>query len=266
MAAPSQESPILVAFTLDFETGDVPNKSKGSSPANIAITQIALHATRLDTFERIGSYVSYVKPYYQKTNLGPAKKRKVLKSKFENEEQELMIYTQEALEYSAITMDMLETYGKPIETVAQEALQFIIDSTPKCPRNLKPFLLGQNIDFDKGFFLQLFEYTGLINEIQKYLRGTVDFYGNWQPLVLDTIILGQLALCHLPNINSYKLEIMCEHLGVDLDDAHDADADVTATTNVAAVLTQRMRSIGGEYTGDDLAVSKAEKSRKHFKI
>ncbi|MDP1109233.1 hypothetical protein, partial [Klebsiella pneumoniae] len=78
-----------------------------------------------------------------------AKKRKVLKSKFENEEQELMIYTQEALEYSAITMDMLETYGKPIETVAQEALQFIIDSTPKCSRNLKPFLLGQNIDFDK---------------------------------------------------------------------------------------------------------------------
>lgn len=56
------------------------------------------------------------------------------------------------------------------------------------------------------------------------------------------------------------------HFGVELDDAHDADADVSATTNVAAVLTQRMRSIGGEYTGDDLAVSKAEKSRKHFKI
>ena len=54
----------------------------------------------------------------------------------------------------------------------------------------------------------------------------------------------------IAEFNSYKLEIMCEHLGVELDDAHDADADVSATTNVAAVLTQRMRSIGGEYTGD----------------
>ncbi len=59
---------------------------------------------------------------------------------------------------------------------------------------------------------------------------------------------------------------MCERLGVELEDAHDADADVTATTNVVAVLTQRMRSVGGEYQGDDLAISKAEKSRKHFKI
>lgn len=266
MAAPSQETPILVAFTLDFETGDIPSKSKGTTAAQIAITQIALHATRLDNFERLGSYVSYVKPYNQKSSLVPTKKRKVLKSKFEEEEPESMIYTKEALEYSAITMDMLEQYGKPIEVVAQEALQFIIDNTPKCPKNMKPFLLGQNIDFDKGFFIQLMEYAGLMNEVQKHLRGQVDFYGNWQPLVQDTIILGQLALCHLPNINSYKLEIMCEHLGIELDDAHDADADVTATTNVAAVLTQRMRIVGGTMEGDSLAIATTEKSRKHFKI
>ena len=59
---------------------------------------------------------------------------------------------------------------------------------------------------------------------------------------------------------------MCEHLGIELDDAHDADADVSATTNVAAVLTQRMRSVGGEIEGGPLEMSKAEKSRKHFKI
>lgn len=266
MAAPSQETPILVAFTLDFETGDVPSKSKGTTAAQIAITQIAIHATRLDTFERIGSYVSYVKPYNQKSNMGPTKRRKVLKSKFEDDEPESMIYTKEALEYSAITKEMLEMYGKPIEVVAQEVLQFIIDSTPKCPKNMKPFILGQNIGFDEGFFTQLWEYSGLTNEIQKHLRGQIDFYGNWHPLVQDTIVLGQLALCHLPNINSYKLEIMCEHLGVELDDAHDADADVTATTNVVAVLTQRMRSVGGTIEGDSLAIATTEKSRKHFKI
>lgn len=59
---------------------------------------------------------------------------------------------------------------------------------------------------------------------------------------------------------------MCEHLGIELDDAHDADADVSATTNVAAVLTQRMRSTGGDFERNSLQMAKAEKSRKHFKI
>ena len=259
MAAPSQESPILVAFTLDFETGSLKCQTG-------ACTQIALHATRLDTFEKIGSYVSYIAPYNRNESVSGTKKRKVLKSKFDAEAPTPMDYEAKALEYSAITMDMLEQYGKPIEVVAQEVIQFIADMTPKCSKNMKPFLIGQNIPFDEGFLCQMMEYAGLMGELKKLLRGHEDFYGNWHPLCLDTIVLGQLALCHLPNVNSYKLEIMCENLGIELDDAHDADADVSATTNVAAVLTQRMRSVGGEYTGDDLAVSKAEKSRKHFKI
>ncbi len=259
MAAPKEESPVLVAFTLDFETG-------GLKCQTSACTQIAIHATRLDTFEKIGSYVSYIAPYSKKEIAGATKKRKVLKSKYDSEDAAPMDYESKALEYSAITMDMLETMGKPIEIVAQEVIQFIIDNTPKCGRNMKPFIIGQNIGFDEGFLCQMMEYAGLMPELKKLLRGQEDFYGNWHPLCLDTIVLGQLALCHLPNVNSYKLEIMCENLGVELDDAHDADADVSATTNIAAVLTQRMRSVGGEYDGEDLAISKAEKSRKHFKI
>lgn len=259
MAAPKEESPVLVAFTLDFETG-------GLKCQTSACTQIAVHATRLDTFEKIGSYQSYIAPYNRKEVVGATKKRKILKSKYESDDAVSMDYETKALEYSAITMDMLESYGKPIEIVAQEVLQFMIDNTPKCPKNMKPFLIGQHIAFDEGFLCQMFEYAGLMNELKKVLRGDEDFYGNWHPLYVDTIVLGQLALCHLPNVNSYKLEIMCENLGIELDDAHDADADVSATTNVAAVLTQRMRSIGGEYEGESLAISKAEKSRKHFKI
>ena len=259
MAAPSSETPVLVAFTLDFETG-------GLKCQTSACTQIAIHATRLDTFKKIGSYVSYIAPYDRKEVAGATKKRKVLKSKYTEEEATPMDYDSRALEYSAITMDMLEQNGEPIEKVAKEVIEFIIRNTPKCGKNMKPFIIGQNIGFDEGFLCQMMEYAGLMPELKKVLRGQEDFYGNWHPLCLDTIILGQLALCHQPNINSYKLEIMCEHLGIELDDAHDADADVSATTNVAAVLTQRMRSVGGEYEGDDLAMSKAEKSRKHFKI
>lgn len=259
MAAPKEENPILIAFTLDFETG-------GLKCQTSACTQIAIHATRLDTFERIGTYVKYIYPYNQKDIKGATTKRKVLKSKYDIPEEQLMDYEPKALEYSAITMDMLYNMGVDIITVANEVVQFIADNTPKVPKNMKPFLIGQNVDFDKGFFMQMMEYAGLVKEVSKYLRGHEDFYGNWQPDVLDTIILGQLALCATPNVTSYKLELMCERLGVELDDAHDADADVSATTNVVAVLTQRMRSIGGTIEGGVLNVTKTEKSRKHFKI
>lgn len=259
MAAPKEENPILVAFTLDFETG-------GLKCQTSACTQIAIHATRLDTFERIGTYVKYIYPYNQKDIKGVTAKRKVLKSKYDTEVEKSMDYEPKALEYSAITMDMLYNMGVDITTVANEVVQFIADNTPKVSKNMKPFLIGQNVDFDKGFFMQMMEYAGLVKEVSKYLRGHEDFYGNWQPDVLDTIILGQLALCATPNVTSYKLELMCERLGVELDDAHDADADVSATTNVVAVLTQRMRSIGGTIEGGTLNVTKTEKSRKHFKI
>ena len=259
MAAPKDEKPVIVMFTLDFETGSLKCQTG-------AITQIAIHATRLDTFEKLGSYVRYVYPYNKKQIEGVGKKRKVLKSKYDADDTESMEYEEKALTYSAITMNMLETMGEDICDVARGAVDFIADHTPKTPKNMKPFLLGQNIEFDKGFFMQMMEYAGLVPEIKKILRGHEDFYGHWQPDVLDTIMLGQLALCHLPNVDSYKLEIMAERLGIELDDAHDADADVSATTNVAAVLTQRMRSEGGVMTGGNLAISKAEKSRKHFKI
>lgn len=259
MAAPKDENPPLVAFTVDFETG-------GLKCQDCACTQIAIHATRLDTFERLGSFVRYIYPYNKKQikGVGPEKK-KTVKSKFDQEEIVPMQYQKAALEYSAITMEMLETKGQEFESVAREAVQFIASHTPKLPKGQMPFLIGQNIEFDKGFFMQMVEYAGLVPEVKKYLRGSEDFYGHWQPLVLDTIIMGQLALCTQPQMNTYKLEIMCEHLGIDLDDAHDADADVSATTNVVSVLTQRMRNTEGG--GDmELGMNKTEKTRKHFKI
>lgn len=256
--ASKDEKPIIVAFTLDFETG-------GLKCQTSACTQIAVHATRLDTFERIGSFVRYIAPYNKKAIDGVGeKKKKVLKSKFEEEKAELMDYEEAALTYSAITMEMLENQGMDIVQVAKELLQFFQDVTPKVGRSMKPFIIGQNIGFDEGFFTQMFEYAGLMKELPKYIRGHEDFYGHWHPLVLDTIVLGQLALCNRDNINSYKLEIMCENLGIELDDAHDADADVSATTNVVAVLTQRMRN--SDSGNGSVAMSKSEKTRKHFKI
>lgn len=257
MAAPTTSKSIIVAFTLDFETG-------GLDCTDCACTQIALHAVRIDTFETIDRYVKYIYPYTKQEDKGVAK-RKVLKSKFDKDEAEPMKYEQKALEYSAITMDMLESLGVDIKQVAAEVIEFIKHNTLSKGRNTKPFLIGQNIGFDIGFMQQLMEYGGQIKEWEKLMRGQKDFYGHFQPLYIDTIVLGQFALSHLDGMTSYKLEIMAEKFGIELDDAHDADADVTATTNVAMVCAQRMRNTA-DYDGEQMVMTKKEKSRVHFKI
>lgn len=258
--APQNDYIPIIAFVLDFETG-------GLNAQTSAITQIAIHAIRIDNFEKLGSFVRYIYPYDYTETKATAPKRKTLKSKFDTEKPTPMEYSDSALEYSAITMNMLEEQGVELQQVAQDALSFIQDMTPpKTGKARKPIVVGQNIWFDEGFLCQLFEYAGLTKELSKVLRGYTDFYGNWHPQVLDTIHLGQLALSQNPQMNSFKLELMCEQLGVELDDAHDADADVAATTNVLGELTKRMRSVGGVLDGEEIQVNKAEKSRKHFKI
>lgn len=259
MSAPKQTAHI-VALVLDFETG-------GLNSQTSAITQIAIHAIRLDNFKKLGSFVRYIYPYNKKEIKAIASKKKVLKNKFDSQAATLMDYEPRALEYSAIAMDKLYEQGEDINQIARDVLRFIEDVTPdKTPKNMKPVIIGQNITFDEGFLIQMFEYTGLLQEFKQLVRGWTDFYGNWHPQMVDTIHLGQLALCNRPNINSYKLEIMCEYLGIELDDAHDADADVTATTNVVAMLTKRMRSTNGVSDNDEIQMNKVEKSRKHFKI
>lgn len=256
MAAPTNEKQIIVAFTLDFETG-------GLDCTECACTQIALHAVRIDTFETVDRYVKYIYPYNRQADKGVVK-RKVLKSKFDKDETTPMRYDEKALTYSAITMDMLESMGVDIQIVATEVIEFIKRNIISKGRNAKPFLIGQNIGFDIGFMQQLMEYGNQTKEWEKLMRGTKDFYGHFQPLYVDTITLGQMALSHLEGMTSYKLEIMAEKFGIELDDAHDADADVTATTNVAMVCAQRMRNTS-EYSGG-MVMTKKEKSREHFKI
>lgn len=62
MAAPKDEPKIYTGIVLDFETGDL-------DPTTGACTQIALQAIRLDTWEVIDKYVSYIKPYHKKIYL-----------------------------------------------------------------------------------------------------------------------------------------------------------------------------------------------------
>lgn len=245
---------VYTAVVLDFETS-------GLDCSRCACTQLAMKTVRLDTWEVTGTFNRFIVPYC-KQNIG-ASKRKVLRPKRElqSPQAELMDYEDAALDYTAITMDMLRERGGGLEEVAKEALDFIAKGTLSKGAQYKPFFLGQNIAFDIGFFQQMMNYAGITKEFEKTVSGAKDFYGNFQPHYIDTITLARLAMAGDPTMVSYKLELLCERLGIELSDAHDADADVTATLNVAMTLAGRMRT--GTGTAVQIGV---QKTRKHFKI
>ncbi|MDC1812103.1 exonuclease domain-containing protein [Bacteroides uniformis] len=257
MAAPKNEPKIYVGVALDFETG-------GLDCVKHACTQIAMQAVRFDTWEVFNQYVCYISPY-KKQDLGGVPKRKILRSKYElaqNDSTPLMEYEDVALTYSGITMEMLYKMGADYKKIASDIIEFGRQATLSKGMQTKPLLLGQNILFDIGFLQQLMNYADLTKEFEKTYAGHKDFYGNFQPHYVDTIDLARFTFAHDPSVTSYKLELIAEHLGIELDDAHDAAADVTATINVASVCSAKLRN----NEGGTVAMTKKEKTRSHFKI
>ena len=229
------ESKIFTAIGLDFETG-------GLDATKHACTQIALQAVRLDTWEMIDSYVKYIAPYY-KQDTGTAPKRKILRSRHEMEIEKqgiLMEYEAVALNYSGITMDMLVNSGVDMKEIATDIIEFTKRNTLTKGHQTKPVLIGQNITFDIAFLQQLMNYAGLVKEFEKVFSGKSDFYGNFQPHYIDTIDLARFALADNPSVTSYKLELIAEHLGIELDDAHDAAEILPPAYHVPILRTNRV--------------------------
>jgi DNA polymerase III epsilon subunit-like protein len=254
MATPVVDSKIFTAIGLDFETG-------GLDCTRCACTQVAVQAIRLDTLEVFDRYAAYISPYH-KQELGAAK-RKVLKTRHElSRPSERMDYEQVALDYSNLTMDILIRQGVDMKEVAAGIIRFAQKSTLSKGVQCKPILIGQNIAFDIGFLQQLMNYAGLAAEFEKAFAGKKDFWGNFQPLYIDTILLSRLALAGDPSMASYKLELLAERFGIELDDAHDAAADVAATLDIVRVCSARLRS--NEEGG--VTLTKQPKTRDHFKI
>jgi DNA polymerase III epsilon subunit-like protein len=253
-----KEERIFTAIGLDFETG-------GKDCSRNACTQMALQAIRLDTFETIDRYVQYIAPYHKQEAFG-VNKRKVLKPKWELQldfHSEPMEYDPKALAYSGITMDVLTKQGMNIKKIASDIIAFAVRNTLTGGAGCKPVLIGHNIPFDIGFLQQLMNYTGLVKEFEKTFAGDTDFYGNFQPHYMDTMDLAHLAFANDFSVTSYKLELIAQRLKIDLDDAHDADADVTATLNIVKRLSSRLRNGEG---GDEAVIGRKEKTRNHFKI
>lgn len=250
---------ILTAIVIDFETGGLDCKE-------CAATQLSMHALRLDTFEVLETFNKYIYPYYKKDLDKP--KKKTLKSKYEEDENEeqLMKYTEKAFEYSAITMDMLYEKGEDINDVCKEGIEFVKRNTLGKGKARRPILVGQNILFDLGFLQQIYVYTGLWDDFAKLFRSSgKDFFGNPNIYCVDTILLSQLAYAHEP-LDSWSLSELCEKYGIDLDDAHDADADVIATREVLRLNSARLRISDSDDINAGTVVTKKKKTREHFKI
>jgi len=237
---------------LDFETG-------GLSPTSSAVTQIGMEILHPVTFKVIEKYSSYIYPYFKNDAKNAVKRGKKVVSKRERTDKdgELYEYSAKALEYTNITMDMLYKNGKPIGVVMDEIVDMFKKANPQNARNYKPMMLGQNFRFDIGFLQHMAEYCG--TDLSKYLDGNKDFFGNFQPNYFDTLFLAKQYFATDNKVTSHKLGLMADKLGVELVNAHDAMADVEATSGIFQLLMRNMRSSGGtsESGGDDRA-------RKHF--
>ncbi|WP_462353933.1 3'-5' exonuclease [Alistipes timonensis] len=256
MAAPAVTSKIFTGIVLDFETG-------GLDCTTSACTQIALQAVRLDTWQLLDRYARYIAPYNREP-LGGGPRRKVLHTRREQAlilEAEPMRYEQTALDITGITMEQLRREGEDLKKIAAEVLAFAGRNTLTKGPQYKPVLIGQNIPFDIGFLQQMMAYAGLTTQFAQAFAGTTDFFGNFQPRYIDTLDLGHMAFAGDSSVGSYKLELIAERLGVELADAHDADADVTATREVAALYAARLGCANGAVNAQE-----AEKTRTHFKI
>ena len=254
----ANEKVILTAIVLDFETG-------GLDPKKAAATQLSMHAIRLDTFEVLETFNKYIAPYRTMDFSKP--KKKVLKTKWEEEEEApLMEYSEKAAEYSGITIETLYQKGEELVEVCKEGIEFVKRNTLSKGKSAKPFLVGQNILFDLSFLQQIYTYAGLWDEFSKLLRSTgKDFFGNQTIYTMDTILLSQLAFAHV-GMDSWSLSCLCEKFGIDLDDAHDADADVIATREVLRLSAVRMRNEELDDINGSTVVTKKVKLREHFKI
>lgn len=217
-------------IAIDFETG-------GLDFTKNAITEVAAVAIKLDTLATIDMVSEYVKPYGNYT------------------------YDEQALKATGITfndieggLDIKEVVGKLCDLFKRADLY-----TNK--GNLRPILVAHNSKFDKGFLLQIFQHCKKLPELEKHVYGGVDFYGNFQPEFLDSIILSKLFYGNDEDMTSYNLSSCITRTGLELSDAHKAISDTLALSDMLRNFIGRMRQDGAV----ELGATKS-KIRDHFQF
>lgn len=239
----------IVGF--DFETD-------GLDASKCNATQICMKVMDAKTLEIIDSYSDYIYPYSRKPAKGSAPKKAkgvVKKNSREPVKDPIHEYNEEI---------MMKVCGLSVEDLYEKGVN-ILDVVENICKLLekaklygkKPILLSHNGDgIDVQYLQQLFNQAGL--DMSKYLMGTKDFYGNFWPQNIDTLILSRVLLGDKDDIEVADLSFMCNYFEIELMDHHNADADVDACLGIGKNMISRMRA-------DNLG-KKKESRDKHFQF
>lgn len=169
-------------------------------------------------------------------------------------------YSQGALDTHGITIDTLEQKGVDWKVLAKQFYDLVLST--RCTKSAwsKPILVGHNLRFDIPFLIDWFNHAKL--DPSKIFQGDKDYYGNWQPFVLDTI---HLSRARWSENTVFTLSACAEASGVEVVDAHRAIADVVVTSQIFTQDLLLMRSKGGVATSKS-EQPKVEKTRRTFKF
>lgn len=200
--------PTLIIF--DFETG-------GLDATKAACTEIALQCIDGETLREVGRYTSYIAPYVAE-------------------------YTQVALDYTGITIEKLNTEGKPIQQVGKEIFEWVKEMrqlTDTSSYTKKPVMVGHNVIFDIGFMQQLAKESKC--DILSQFDSKKSYHGEI-PIYLDTVVLSKLAWGNDETQTSFNLGSCLGRIGSEVHDAHKAINDVISTKDLLCYFINKMRS------------------------
>lgn len=99
--------------------------------------------------------------------------------------------------------DSMVMEAEPIEKILPEFLEFCGDAV----------MVAHNAGFDTSFIINNAERLGI----------------KYNPTIMDTVLLAQFVI---PNLHNYKLDTLCKHLAVSLENHHRAVDDAQATAYI----------------------------------
>lgn len=99
--------------------------------------------------------------------------------------------------------DSMVMEAEPIEKILLEFLEFCGDAV----------MVAHNAGFDTSFIINNAERLGI----------------KYDPTIMDTVLLAQFVI---PNLHNYKLDTLCKHLAVSLENHHRAVDDAQATAYI----------------------------------
>ena len=99
--------------------------------------------------------------------------------------------------------DSMVMEAEPIEKILPEFLEFCGDAV----------MVAHNAGFDTSFIINNAERLGI----------------KYDPTIMDTVLLAQFVI---PNLHDYKLDTLCKHLAVSLENHHRAVDDAQATAYI----------------------------------